>query len=141
AGDRGLPAGYTRRPGALRLRADHLRAGPEGGPAGSWTGTAGRAAPAALAHPPRPRGRGRSARARAPGTAGARLADRRAASRRPEPVGAERAPALRQRVRHPLGRAGVRSAGERARDRRPRAGPRLLSLPWACLPPRLLPRQ
>ena len=80
----------------------------------------GRAPPAALAHPPRPRGRRGRARARAPRAAGARLGDRRAAPRRPEPPRAQRAPALRRRLRPALGRARARPGGERPRRRRPR---------------------
>ena len=62
--------------------------------------------PAAQPHPPRPRGRRGRARARAPGAAGARLADRRAAPRRPGPAGEERAPAVR---RHASTRSGASS--------------------------------
>ena len=72
-------------------------------------------------------GASRSARARAPGVAGARLGDRRPASRRPVPARGERAPALRRRLRRALGRARARAGGERARRRRPRARARVLS--------------
>ncbi len=49
-------------------------------------------------------------RPRAPGAAGARLAGRRAAPRRPVPAGEERAPALRRHVRLALGRARAGAA-------------------------------
>ena len=59
----------------------------------------GSPAPAALAHPPRSRRRRGRARPRASRAPGARVRDRRAARRRPEPPRGERAPALRGRVR------------------------------------------
>ena len=91
ARDRRLPAGHTRRPGALRLRADHACV-----PAPLKAGLQGRGLELQdvphllLSHPTSTtRAPAGSARARAPGAAGARLTDRRAASRQPEPVGAE----------------------------------------------------
>src|SRR6185436_305845 len=138
ARDRRVPAGHGRGAGALRLRAYDLRSRSEGGPAGPRAGAAGRAAPTALARPSRPRWRGGRARSGAPGIAGARLPDRRAASRRPHAVGKERAQALRRRVRHALGRTGTRADGEHSRDRRPGAGARLLSVPGPCLAPCVL---
>src|SRR6185437_14788624 len=133
ARDRRVPAGHGRGAGALRLRAYDLRSRSEGGPAGPRAGAAGHTAPTALARPSRPRWRGGRARSGAPGIAGARLPDRRAASRRPHAVGKERAQALRRRVRHALGRTGTRADGEHSRDRRPGAGARLLSVPGPCL--------
>ena len=57
----------------------------------------------------------------------------------PEPAGAERPPALRRRLRPPLGRARARAGGKRPGHRRPRARPRGLPDAGSCLPPRLLP--
>ena len=94
-----------RRPRAVRLRADAVHAGAEGGPRRAWARARRHPAPAPLPHPLRPRRRRRRARARAPVAAGARLGRRRAASGRPEPARGERAPALRRHVRPALGRA------------------------------------
>ena len=79
------------------------------------------------------------ARPRAPRPPGARLRDRRAARRRPEPARVERAAALRGRVRLSLGRARSGSRAERPRRRREGARARLLPLARPRLAPRLLP--
>ena len=118
AGHRELPARHRRRAGALRLRPldDDRRA--EGRARRPRPRADRRPPPPAQPHPPRPRRRRGRPRPRAPGAAGARLADRRAAPRRPVPAGEERAPALRRHVRLALGRARAGAAGERPPGRR-----------------------
>ena len=96
-----------RRPRALRLRPLVHDRRAQGRARRARPRAAGHPPPAALAHPPRPRRRSRHARPRAPAPPGARLADRRAARRRPDAARAQRPPALRRRAST---RSGARSS-------------------------------